>query len=336
MDRTYFVSIRATGLDLARDHIFELSAAPVFDTGRAQFHTYINPCVSMPPETLAAHGIQPATLVRAPTFSLAMGQFLQYVTPRAAKTSSASPIPIILVAHNGHRYQWPLMTRELRWARFTIHHPIWLWDTLHLCRRLYPTPLPSMRLYDIDAVLFPAVATRGGVTNTCHDIEILHRMLPVVACHVARETVDMRLDPARVFAQLSAANKEVVVTSGASPFATRHMSVNGVEKDAWPVVVCGTTETMDCVESLRARLATFQERGSPLLDQLLARRQQREDEGSSSPIPLGAEDGHEPVEAACDLLCEAALYIHKASCSGAKGLEECCALAQLMTSLASE
>jgi len=346
MDRAFALSLRATGIDATKDRVLELCAAPLWrlpGRGAKVFHTLVNPCVQVAPQVLAAYGLQPAAVARAPTFALAMSHLLQYVGAGSARRD-----PVILVAHNGHRFQWPLLTRELRWARVRIPDRIWLWDTLHLCRRLYPSPLPSMRLYDIAGVLLPEAVV--DVMTARQDVDLLQRALPIVAQRIARSEVP--LDAARIFAQLAAANEEVIGNANeddARRFANRQMAVNALTGEDWPVSGSGSgaegggpvsSALLAQLQDLELEEAAEMEPDEETLGtmrrmtQLLGRRLERENAGELPVVRMGERDGHEPTETAETFLCEAAIYAWKEEAPARRN--DCRRLAELVARLAGE
>jgi len=333
MNRTFLLSLRATGLDVHQDRVVEMCVAPlVTNRNVPAFHTYVNPGEIVRAETLAVYGITAHQLSRAPMFAFAMERMLVWLGVGPERTT-------ILVAHNGNKYQWPLMTQELRRARLPMPGNVWLWDTIHLCRRLYPKQLPSMRLYDINASFFPNKTNPGTARE---DIEILRCILPCVARCVARSSKP--LPPERVYAQLEESNEEVVANANkedSRPFCGSQLCVNTLTGKEWPVggtpggTVGAATSLRGYLKELSAAVGdgAVDAKAVTELDALLQRREAREEAREAVSVAMNGDEGFESVETACDLLCEAALHIHRAKEKNCEGIDEPRRLSALLAAL---
>ena len=118
------LDLETTGLSITQDRIVEIAA---LDMHGAVFATVINPC--QPVTAHAVHGISNQELMDGPTFPEAYWRFLtflQILQRRAVVEDSDSsadgegripslrgPVPcVILIAHNGFRFDFPLVLAE--------------------------------------------------------------------------------------------------------------------------------------------------------------------------------------------------------------------------------
>jgi len=335
MDRTFLLTLRATGVNPQKDRVMELCVAPFIRGNGAHFHTLVNPCESVPSEILAMHGFNMATLSRAPPFSMAFDSLMQWLSP------DSHPFTI-LMAHNGHKYHWPLMTHELHRSKRKVESKIWLWDTIHLCHKLYSVFLPSMRLYDIYAVFYPSTPLHNPTAR--QDIEILRRIVPLVAQKIARAQSPLSSDV--VYKQIEATNEEMVAITGGT-FKGSNFCVNSLQGQDWPKLLEVGKGSVSACSALKERLEKFNDteydlNGNPqtssdirTLRALLDRREARENAGEAVPVYVDDDDGRQPVDMACDLLTEAAVYLEKALQTRKDGVQEIRCLAGLIVRLCS-
>lgn len=109
------------------NRIVEIGAIELIDrvpTGRT-FHTYIDPCRSMPKDAEAVHGLSTAFLTGQPIFEAVIDDFLEFI--------GDSP----LVAHNA-AFDMAFLNWELRRARMPELPESRAIDTLEISRKLRP------------------------------------------------------------------------------------------------------------------------------------------------------------------------------------------------------
>ena len=108
----FFIDLETTGLDMARSYIVELAAVDL--ESNAIFSTIIRPPEGIPEEEQGIHGIMAGEINDGVDFKTAFDRFLSFVATmnkrRARGVSEACET--ILVAHNGKRFDFPLLVRE--------------------------------------------------------------------------------------------------------------------------------------------------------------------------------------------------------------------------------
>lgn len=106
--REIVFDVEATGLDVYNDKIIEIGCLEIVNlvpTGRT-FHRYINPQKEISKGAFKVHGISNEFLYDKPTFAQVANDFLDFI--------GDDP----MVAHNGLRYDGPILNEELKRNRF--------------------------------------------------------------------------------------------------------------------------------------------------------------------------------------------------------------------------
>ena len=147
--RICYLDFETTGLDILSEYIVEIGLLDHF--GSAAFSTVVRPPV-LPDAGPTVHGIPPAELAHGPTFAEAfrrMVAFLAHLTETAVAEDSDSscdevgmttlrsdPPALIIVAHNGFKFDIPLLMVEcLRNGIGLEACETWYFvDTLHVLR----------------------------------------------------------------------------------------------------------------------------------------------------------------------------------------------------------
>lgn len=96
-----FFDLEATGLNIAKDRIVEISYVKVYPNGKEEAKTLrINPEMPIPPETTAIHGITDEDVKDCPSFKM------------IAKTLAAEIKGCDLAGFNSNRFDIPLLAEE--------------------------------------------------------------------------------------------------------------------------------------------------------------------------------------------------------------------------------
>jgi DNA polymerase III epsilon subunit family exonuclease len=153
------IDIETSDLNINRCEAIELAAIRV-RAGEpvAEFHRMIRPTRPIHPAATAIHGYRDQDLVDAPTFDTVWEEF------RAFAGND------VLVAHNGHGFDFPVLTRLARGHPAGNQFPVY--DTLPLARDLHPG---SRKLTDLASAfgLDP-----GRAHHALDDTRTLARLLP--------------------------------------------------------------------------------------------------------------------------------------------------------------
>ncbi len=162
------VDVETTGLSPLHDRIIEVAVLRIRNQAVVdQFHTLINPGVSLPPDIIRLTGIRPADVMQAPLFA--------DVAPALAKFLGQAT----LVAHNAS-FDYGFVREELR--RAGIAYPCRTLCTMQLARRL----IPQQRRYNLGAVVAALGISVEGKHRAFADVE--------ATCQVFLSLLD-RADP---------------------------------------------------------------------------------------------------------------------------------------------
>ncbi|GAB4282426.1 MAG: DNA polymerase III subunit epsilon [Roseovarius sp.] len=148
--REIVLDTETTGLDPRRgDRIVEIGALELVNhlpTGR-QFHQYINPQRSMPPDAFAVHGLDDAFLADKPVFADIADAFLDFLADAR------------LVIHNAS-FDMGFLNAELGWLERPAIAPERAIDTLEIARRRFPGAPASL----------DALCRRFGIDNSARTL----------------------------------------------------------------------------------------------------------------------------------------------------------------------
>lgn len=99
--RPIFFDLETTGTRPDIDRIVEIAA---FDPVRNQtFQQLVHPCIPIPKDMTAIHGISDEMVKEAPTFAKAGADFIQFCSGR-----------VLLIAHNGELFDIPFLRGECK------------------------------------------------------------------------------------------------------------------------------------------------------------------------------------------------------------------------------
>jgi len=166
VDTIVFISLRASGPNVHKDRIVQLTAfAPSFTTVPTLFDVYINPNLPGTATTVLSSRIGVDLTCQAP-FTKQGAEFLYWLAIGLAGRTGA------LVAHNGHRFHFPLLTKEMQRYGFRLQpmlKVIHLWDSMHLIRGLADQgvvsgvrPMDIMRAWHMPV---PEPSTQGDIQS---------------------------------------------------------------------------------------------------------------------------------------------------------------------------
>lgn len=217
-----FVALQCTGSDPARDRVVHLAASVLNPSIEPKtFNAYVNPGKThVTPAFEMALGVQQGWLSKQRPIGLIMQSFFRYCKNMRGER------PVILVGHNAHHFQWPLLTQELRRARMAIPEHFDLWDSLHAVRPLYEQghlnscrPREILAKWGYTAVPGPA----GDIQAIVNVLEFLSR---------AAKTPPFDPTPDRIYHLLEITNTpfiEAQKRNQSNQFSTRHVRVNVAE-----------------------------------------------------------------------------------------------------------
>ncbi|XOD67334.1 MAG: exonuclease domain-containing protein [Flavobacteriales bacterium Tduv] len=104
-----FFDIEATGINIVKDRIIEISLLKVYPNGDKQERTYrVHPEMSIPPQATAIHGIQDADVADKPPFKTIAGEIWKILEGSD------------LAGYNSNRFDIPLLGEELLRAGFSF------------------------------------------------------------------------------------------------------------------------------------------------------------------------------------------------------------------------
>jgi len=133
-----FFDLEATGLDVTRDRIVEISCVRIDADGSVQLlETLVNPSVEIPADAIDVHGISNAAVAQAPTFERIAAEVERFLAGAD------------LAGYNHGRYDLPLLEREFERAGIDF---AWrerrLIDVSVIFRRMEPRSLAgAVRFY---------------------------------------------------------------------------------------------------------------------------------------------------------------------------------------------
>lgn len=209
------VVLRATGVDPHHDRLVYLSAFPLNAvTEPKRFRAFVNPGAHLVSPALEQRlSLVPGTLAHKDTAGPVLQNFFRFCREMAGEHR------LVLVSHNGHHFQWPLLSQEIRRARVSVPAHFDLWDSLHAVRE-FPM-LGSSRPVDILETL--------GVPVPNDDLAALYRVLDLLSRTISAPTAARR-----IYELLARPNCEFIAQqqrNASNQFATRRMAVNRTHAD---------------------------------------------------------------------------------------------------------
>lgn len=215
-----FVALLGTGSDPQRDRLIHLSASSINPSADTKtFGAIVNPGVPwITPQLETALRVEVGTLQRRPTAQAVLESFFRYCKAMAGDR------PIVLVSHNGHHYQWPLLTNEIRRSRVVIPGRFELWDSLLAVRPFYERGyLASCRPAEI-VRSWNQVPSIQGPLGDIHTIVMILELLSRL-----NQQPPFAPTPQRIYHLLRDTNEPFIAAqkqNSSNHFETRRMSVN--------------------------------------------------------------------------------------------------------------
>ena len=146
----FIIDVDATGIDPNIDRVIQLSALSIASGER--FTRLVGQVGLVSTAITRSLGISTVELTRAPKFGTVMTDLLEWFSEQQPKPDSpdtpdtpdtlATPANAVhLVAHNGHRFVFPILTKEMRRYKIPIQHTYILWDFIYTLRQYGSTSL---------------------------------------------------------------------------------------------------------------------------------------------------------------------------------------------------
>ena len=98
------------------------------------FESLVRPNQFMPNEAIAIHGITDKDLVKAPGVKFVLEAWFEWLVNLRELYGLASTFPILLVAHNGHRFDQVVLQQEMMKSELMLPADVWFGDTLFSMR----------------------------------------------------------------------------------------------------------------------------------------------------------------------------------------------------------
>ena len=154
MTQYVIFDLETTGLSCARDRIVSIAAIDLYSGD--EFYAEINPQMPMQKAAAAVNGFTDEFLKGQPTWETIGPLFWQWLSEHQATGGD-----LCLVAHNGHRFDVPMLMNEFgRLPTLPARKgPLFVIDTLPIARVLFPQ-LASKKLSSVFEHLFKAQPDR--------------------------------------------------------------------------------------------------------------------------------------------------------------------------------
>ena len=146
MTQYIIFDLETTGLSCTSDRIVSIAAIDLYSGD--EFYAEVNPQIPMKRAAAAVNGFSDEALKGQPVWETIGPLFWQWVSSHQTET-------LCFIAHNGRRFDMPMLTNEL--ARLSGLPPakgaFYIIDTLQIARTLF-SDLPSKKLSSIYEHLF--------------------------------------------------------------------------------------------------------------------------------------------------------------------------------------
>ena len=186
------------------------------------FNSFVNPGINMiTPRLEMGLGLDVGQLAQMAPFATIIQSFFRFCDAMSGMRS------VVLVGHNAHHFQWPLLTHEMRRARVEVPGHYDLWDSLHAVRPYYETQrLSSCRPAEILHSWQRPVQFQGPVS----DIQSIIAVLEVLS----RLGKPQPFDPLaiRIYRLLCQANETYIQAqkqNASNQFETQRLCVNAAK-----------------------------------------------------------------------------------------------------------
>eukprot|EP00854_Cymbomonas_tetramitiformis_P012733 gene12733-15057_t len=165
--------IETTGLKQHSDRIIEIAAMNAEDSSLSMV-TLVNPGrIKLPKKITEITGIQPGDLAssKIPAFPEAARRFEEFIEAQRSKFKSNPEV--VLVAHNGRRFDVPFLEEEYKRANRVMPDYWQFLDSLPLARRAWPTK----QGYGLGSLCeFLQVEVEGELHRALADVQALRRV----------------------------------------------------------------------------------------------------------------------------------------------------------------
>jgi DNA polymerase III epsilon subunit-like protein len=201
MQHHYFViDIVCTGIDPNKDRVVEIACRDM-NSGET-FSELINPQKMVSTQILDTIRSTVKKVTDARTFGAVMKSLLDWIDARSPSDSQQ----VVLIAHNGHMFVYPTLTKELRRAKIALSRPYILWDTAY--------PLKQKKLTTIEQFASPRKLT---ASEKIDQLFLMYESLT---------STPLRSDEA--ISVLSQSNQLAIQRHIQQPFKTKHITVNSL------------------------------------------------------------------------------------------------------------
>jgi DNA polymerase-3 subunit epsilon len=174
-----FLDLETTGLSTAKDRIIEICAQTVYPDGQVgEYYALVDPGIPIPYQASQVHGIYDRDVKGKPRFPAVAVEVYDYFKGKT------------LVAHNGNRFDIPLLAAEFTRCGLIFSPPC-----------VVDTQAIAQQLYGRGATALGKLATKYGVPSLdAHsargDVETLRaiwpRLLSALAEKIQKEQIDER------------------------------------------------------------------------------------------------------------------------------------------------
>lgn len=131
----FFIDVDATGIDSMKDRIIRISVLD-FKTGD-KYSEIVGQVGLVSTAVMQLVGISSASLSHAKRFSDVMSTIFLWMDERCPDKT------IHLISHNGHRFTFPILTKEIRRYKVVIKKTFVLWDSIYTLRKYGVTSLDT-------------------------------------------------------------------------------------------------------------------------------------------------------------------------------------------------
>lgn len=133
MTQYIIFDLETTGLSCTRDRIVSIAAIDLYSGD--EFYAEINPLMRLQKAAAAVNGFSDEMLQGKPTWAQVGPAFWQWIGDHQSSGGS-----LCFVAHNGRRFDIPMLTNELKRlaALPPAKGPLFVADTLTISRQLFP------------------------------------------------------------------------------------------------------------------------------------------------------------------------------------------------------
>lgn len=206
--RYIVVELSCTGIDPNTDRIVEIACKDL-ESGLT-YSQLIDPQTIVPTAVLQATGCTLKRFTTCRQFREVMDDVLKWMSSLDGDSNSAHSQEIILIAHNGHGFCFPMITKEMRRSKTLMTRKFLLWDTFYALRQYN-----SRKSLDQHCL-----ESKGYVCNALSKIEVLHDLFHQMTGSMLRSDRGIEI--------LRSTNEEAMKQNPQQPFHTRYISINSL------------------------------------------------------------------------------------------------------------